>query len=1002
LDHLESLLERAEELGSWRRRYVYNIQKGLPGLVSRLEQHGKLEEVRLWTASPSVATEIETILGLGRTREERLSDLGCYFALQILQQNLGSLAVLRFQVRTSGDRHPVYHRFLRRSGDAFETLVAAYAGRVLQIFLGDDERPEFVLCAVGTKYHQDDVDIGVIDDGDPSRINLHRAVGRLSNEMLRRASEAHLYISEHVGKDLYCASIPEYHELLDREIQDFIVIGEMLAARPLIGSRRLFEDFRRQITSRYIFQKESESRFHEGYLRGILGEIRSLRLGSVSSKGVHLKNDGLRLIQSLVFAMRTVAGVTEPDLLKSIDILREVRPEYRGILNELERTLVFLETFRLLYQLLVGEQEDVPLLGPEDFASLRPIAEAMGYADTGPVSAEHTVLVRWLEHVERVREISDRIVPVIAAHFSRISTVLRRLAPRSDPEEPAPPKANLALDLAEVFAFQRGTRYWDDLLEALEADDCLFLRALVEDLGRLSSEERAGVIEEIARWSRGSFVSGIRLLLILKRHGRKVGDPGLFDEIASVMTGMMDGSPDEQRRLATVFRRYPQLVSPFVLALRPEHVQRFEDIMEGEMIVEGMAPWRDRLVILAGHSRRSSRYFKRYLERVTERLPMVAAHLEEPAELHMLAKGLMADAELTEDRTERDRLLGEFYDIEFLRGGLSTLAGTPHAEIGDSFTRFTDQFVEAAFDLAKQEIEHEEGEHRDLHDLLAVYATGGHARGQAYDDDYDLLAILASDDPGDLVYANWLVSRLNRKLVRRGLIPHHRCVDWIGRFIVTFEDLREHLDSDEPDIFIDQCQLLGARRVVGSRVFEERLLRRVREPLIFRRSRAFLEAVRKEVDSRRKERTHGDPRALNIKEDPGGLREIEMTALASKAVLGLRETSAAETLNRARVPWLAAHKAVDALCGIMAFLNHVRAGYRLTVAASDIIELDQLDETARIVGEGKRAGTRLALKLQSEMARASRAVDEVLAKLAETDPRAGVVPLHPPVGPSGG
>jgi GlnD PII-uridylyltransferase len=1002
LDHLESLLERAEELGSWRRRYVYNIQKGLPGLVSRLEQHGKLEEVKLWTASSSVATEIEAIMGLGRSRKDRLSDLGCYFALQILQQNLGSLAVLRFQVRTSDDRHPVYHRFLRRSGDAFETLVAAYAGRVLQIFLGDAERPEFVLCAVGTRYHQDDVDIGVIDDGSASRINLHRAVGRLSNEMLRRASEAHLYISEHVGRDLYCASIPEYHELLDRQIQDFIVIGEMLAARPLIGSRRLFESFRRQITSRYIFQTDSETRFHEGYLRGILGEIRSLRLGSVSSQGIHLKNDGLRLIQSLVFAMRTVAGVSEPDLLKSLLILREVRPEYRTTLKELERTLVFLETFRLLYQLLVGEQEDVPLLGPRDFASLRPIAEAMGYSDSGPVSAEQTVLVRWLENVEKVRELTDRIVPVIAAHFSRISTVLRRLAPRPDQKEATSSKGNLALDLAEIFEFQRGTRYWDDLLEALEADDCLFLRALVEDLGRLSDEDRAGVIDEIARWCKGSFVSGIRLLLILKKHGRKVGDADLFDELAAGMIGMMDGSPDEQRRLAIVFRRYPQLVSPFVLALQPDHVKRLEEILEGQMIVENMAPWRDRLVILAGHSRRSSRYFKRYLERVTERLPLVSAHLEEPAELHILAKGLLADAELTETRSERDRLLGEFYDIEFLRGGLSTLAGTPHSEIGDSFTRFTDQFVEAVFDLAKQEIEDEEGEHRDLHDLLAVYTTGGHARGQAYDDDYDLLAILDSNDPGDLVYANWLVSRLNRKLVRRGLIPHHRCVDWIGRFIVTFDDLREHLDSDEPDIFIDQCQLLGARRVVGSRVFEERLQRRVLETHIFQRSRGFLTAVRREVVSRREDRQLGDPRAMNIKEDPGGLREIEMTALASKAVLGLRGTSASETLNRARVPWLTAHRAVDALFGIMGFLNHVRAGYRLTVAASDVVELDQLDDPARIVGEGKNAGARLALKLQSEMARASRAVDEVLATLAETDPENGVVPLRPPVQPSGG
>ena len=77
----------------------------------------------------------------------------------------------------------------------------------------------------------------------------------------RRASEAHLYISEHVGSDLYCASIPEYHDLLDRQLQDFIVIGEMLAARPLIGSLRLFEEFRTRITSRYLYDSNAPMRF---------------------------------------------------------------------------------------------------------------------------------------------------------------------------------------------------------------------------------------------------------------------------------------------------------------------------------------------------------------------------------------------------------------------------------------------------------------------------------------------------------------------------------------------------------------------------------------------------------------------------------------------------------------------------------------------------------------------------------------------------------------------
>jgi hypothetical protein len=999
LDHFDRLLERAEELGSWRRRYLYNLERGLPDLIVRLEERGKVEEVHLWSPSSAVPGEMETILSLGKNREQRLSDLGCYFALQILQQNLGSLALLRFQVRTSKDRHPAFHRFLRGSGDAFESLVAAYVGRVLQLFLGEDERPEFVLCAVGTKYHQDDVDIGVIDDGSESRINLHRAIGRLSGEMLRRASEAHLYISEHVGSDLYCASIPEYHELLDRQIQDFVVISEMLAARPLTGSARLFQEFRTRITSRYLYDPRGGNRYHEGYLRGMLGEIRSLALRPVSRTGIHLKNDGLRLVQSLVFALRTVEGISEADLLRSIDMLAEVRPELRDLLAELKQTLVFLETFRLLYQLLVGEQEDVPLLGAEDVASLRPIALSMGYPDAGPVSAEQSVLVHWLEQVEHARDIADRLMPVLVEHLSSISGVLRRLRPR---EQETTPRANLALELVDVLRFQHGTRYWDDFLLALESDEGELLRRFVEDRQALPREQRDQVLREVTIWCHGSFPlrgaaphdreearAAHRRAAALRRsrddaaeqpRGEAGRAPPAGDGLPPVPAARQPVRPRAPQRAHPAARGGPRRRDDPRLARAVAGPSPFPRGPEppGQPLLQALPGARDGAPPHRGHVPRGARG---------------APHARQGSPRRRRAGG---------GRRRARPPAREFYDIEFLRGGLLTMSGAPHDEIGAAFMRFTDQFVEGLFDVAKQEIEWQEGEHRDLRDLLAIYTTGGHARGQAYDDDYDLLVLLDSSDPEDLVYSNWLIARLNRKLVKRGLIPHHRCTDWTGRFVATFQELQARLGEDDADSFIDKCQLLGARRVVGTRPFEGRLDRHILEPLIYRRSRHFLGAVGEEVRSRRLDRKPSEAGAVNIKEDPGGLREIEMVALAIKSVLGLRETSAMQTLEYARVPWIAARREVDTLAEIMGFLNHARAAYRLTVAASDIVELDQLEEAGRIVGLGKHAGGRLAVRLKQQMSRATHAVDGVLARLAAADPRKDIVPSHPPIGPAPG
>ena len=46
MEHFQRLLDQAKDLGSSRRRYLYNLEQGLPGLVGRLEAAGKRERLQ--------------------------------------------------------------------------------------------------------------------------------------------------------------------------------------------------------------------------------------------------------------------------------------------------------------------------------------------------------------------------------------------------------------------------------------------------------------------------------------------------------------------------------------------------------------------------------------------------------------------------------------------------------------------------------------------------------------------------------------------------------------------------------------------------------------------------------------------------------------------------------------------------------------------------------------------------------------------------------------------
>jgi UTP:GlnB (protein PII) uridylyltransferase len=236
------------------------------------------------------------------------------------------------------------------------------------------------------------------------------------------------------------------------------------------------------------------------------------------------------------------------------------------------------------------------------------------------------------------------------------------------------------------------------------------------------------------------------------------------------------------------------------------------------------------------------------------------------------------------------------------------------------------------------------------HDMFALYATGGHAREQGFDDDYDMIVILDSDDQEKIDYCNKIVGKMNSEILKRGILPHHRFADHFGSYAISFAQMADYLSSEGTDIFIDQSQLLASRMLVGSSKLEAKLQQEIINPHIFSRGKEYIEYMKNEMQSRHcvQDGDHCD----DIKECRGGLRDIEMLLLIYKTKHKVRDP-----LSRKFLHWLikTENEHSDKFRYIeqhLNFIKNLRDLYRLKVAAHNVISKEYLPPVAESMGYG--------------------------------------------------
>jgi UTP:GlnB (protein PII) uridylyltransferase len=403
-------------------------------------------------------------------------------------------------------------------------------------------------------------------------------------------------------------------------------------------------------------------------------------------------------------------------------------------------------------------------------------------------------------------------------------------------------------------------------------------------------------------------------------------------------------------RLSAIFHAEPRLVNDFIATLHPEELSRFAKIFEGAVWSEEVEDQRERFLHYCRLHLSSSHYFKRFLQRVVARYPEYVEFLNRPDKLKVIATGIFARIDTIHSFAQKKEELGAYYDLEFLRVGLECMAGAPSSETNAEFTEFSDNYLQALFDVCRQEVREESDGGVRTRDLVALYSAGGHGRKLAFDDDYDLIILLNSDDPEIRAYCGKIITRMNREIIRRGTMPQYRFADHFGEYVTTFSEIKSLFSAPDEDVFIDMSQVMGARRIVGSRKFQEDLRREIIRPLILSRKEQFTRQVAAEIRSRHQAVEAGAISGMDVKETRGGLRDIELLLL----ILAAKSDIAHPVSQDLREPLVERYpertQDLDRLFDAFGYLKRRRDIYRLTVAAEDEMLAGETGHMARVLG----------------------------------------------------
>lgn len=987
------------QLGRPIARFANHTRRQL--LASR-KHRSVLEEANEWSGGlapldstpdePRVA--LEAIDKFARVhREKRSVLLGAYFAHHHLRNQAEmSQDLLRQSFNlTPGHRVRTCWRTYRGAEQTRRAWVSALLELSVRVACPDLDPADYVALNTGALTDHEDVDLAFVVANVEAQQALSRGFGLVTKTFVRYASKIQLFLTEELPTPRVCALVDEYAELKTRPNRSVVSVMQLLGAQYLCGSRALHKRLQEEVISSY-YAGQGEPIVHEGFLRSVMAELRYFLVPSTVPGVLAPKREVYVPTKLATGAMRVVHGVVEPLPPMALEAVAERDPERREVFLSLADSAVQVEVMRALMHLYVFAGDELQLQDPAAQKASAHVALLLGLGDSARRTSANRLIGYYTELRTRALSGVATLSTEISRHLNRVST-FRRMVERGKKVEPGATE-NLAENLLEALESHKGSVFWDEVVELISRQPETGHR-FVADLASLDRERRRTLATRYVAMMSEDAPSLVDFLVFLADKDRDL-DPVRAGRVGPnarlFWNRMIEHLEEDPGALESFTQRLDTETKSEALyrlanAFPSRHLAGLADLIEdadptprGARVTRAL---RSMLVLVHHRSNAVGRVAQRVLARTGE----FVQRLGDGRRLRDLTTEIIQRAAREHRPTEQVRLLADANDVATLRAAIQGVLKAAPSTQDQEHVAAVDQFVRELFKAYFRDVRQRSAmfQHYRPGSRVAVFATGGYGRGEAFGSDFDYFAVVADDDPGLKKFFGKVLQRVSATMARCGLQPHNRFADIFSTYSVSFAELKRYLSNRHDEIFIDEAEVLEGRFFLGDPLLARRFHDEVRSLVANTHRQAFLKDILHELEDRRSVK----PLGLDVKRGPGGLREIHLLWLALR-VFGELDAPFGPGDLRALADRLGG-------CGgelrfLMVSHDELRRArdlYRLIVAFDDSMEPELLVEIAQDLSPLARVGIRgdyghqLRKLMEATRIRVDRIADRMLTKLEE-------------------
>lgn len=975
------------------RRFLVASQKHREVLVAASDWSQGTAPLNVAPDSPTAAMQAMDKYALVH-RVPRTKLFGAYFAHHYLRTQAESSRDLLRSAFDQDRQHRIRtcHRIYETQEATRREWVAALTELTLSASAPDLSKKDYVVFNVGALVDHEDVDLAILVKNESARKALSSGFAEVTKTFLRYASKVQLFLTEELATPRVGATIEEYEQLLKRPTRSVVSVMQLLGSQYLCGNRALAKSLQERVITAY-YAGEGQPLVHEAFLRSVMAELRHYILPESKAGLLSPKREIYVPAKLATTAARIVHGVHEARPPHALRLLITKDPGLAETYRTLADAFTQNEVLRALMYLYVHPGDEYDLLDVDVEAATRRVALLMGVRASARRSAADRLNQVYGEIRARALGAAATLSSKIELHLSRVST-FRRLVERE--QELPGEHANLAERLLAALVKYKDGVFWEEVLHLL-AGNVDNGQRFYDDLMQLSEPERHRLAQGYVRQMSDSARALVDFLVFLAKKDQETwtsdhdGQPGPIPLLFwRAFTTLMSNDPNVS---TSVVRRLDTEISAdglfrLALAFPPNLVAELTDLIEASdntLRTARVARSVRSAVILA---RRHSNYVGRIATRVLARTPQFLARLGDTRRLKELNTDILQEAAKERVPAEQIQLLGDSFDVAALRGTLiAVLEGAP-AELDPELVNAADQYVRELFKACFREVRQRSVmfEHYRPGSRIAIFATGGYGRGEAFGGDFDYLAVVDEDDRGLKKFFGKVLQRVAGAMSRRGLHPHNRFTGQFNAYVVSIPELVEHLKKRGKETFIDEAEVLEARFFLGDPAVASAFNEEVRSVVRDENGDDFVRDVLAEL----RERRNFVPRGLNLKEAPGGLREIHLLWLALRVVAQLPGPVSPELLWPVTQALPECRGDLRFLMVAHSELRRLRDLYRLVVAFDDRMDTDALVAAARDLRPLREAGVHqgfgreVGKLLAASAMRVDRVAEQIARRLSES------------------